>query len=364
MIQIGKILKKVPIFRMLGKESIDFIVERLKFKTFQANEVICKSGDPGDEMYIIISGETDILIGEPGQEQVVATLGSGDYFGEMALLTGESRSATVRTKDASETFVLYKNDFDVILERFPSISLSMGKIVSQRLRDTLKKAASKKPSSERTGASSGGTAGPSGTLKEMALVDLINFCESNSLTGEMLLKRGNETGIFSFERGVLLNVKLGESKEDEALDTMLGWDEGNFEIKVKPLTLSKKENEEEDITKSIIIVNNSLVVRKVIERAFKGLGYNVSTASNIATTLDSIKGDAPDLVISDIKLADGNGLEFVNQTREIASFPFIFITDNSVKPELEKKLLELGDTALTKTHEVSEIVKLVENSIL
>ena len=43
MIQIGKILKKVPIFRMLGKESIDFIVERLKFKTFQSGEIICKT---------------------------------------------------------------------------------------------------------------------------------------------------------------------------------------------------------------------------------------------------------------------------------------------------------------------------------
>ena len=56
MIQIGKILKQVPIFRMLDKESIDFIVERLKFKTFSENETICKVGDPGDEMYIIISG--------------------------------------------------------------------------------------------------------------------------------------------------------------------------------------------------------------------------------------------------------------------------------------------------------------------
>ena len=55
MIQISKILKQVPIFRMLGKDSIDFIVERLKFKTYEAGETICKTGDPGDIMYIIKS---------------------------------------------------------------------------------------------------------------------------------------------------------------------------------------------------------------------------------------------------------------------------------------------------------------------
>ncbi len=366
MIQIGKILKKVPIFRMLGKESIDFIVERLKFKTFAANEVICKSGDPGDEMYIIISGETDILIGEPGQEQVVATLKSGDYFGEMALLTGETRSATVKAKEASETFVLYKNDFDVILERFPSISLSMGKIVSQRLRETLSKAATLNQPAATIPGNASGNDGPSGTLKDMALVDLISFCESNSLTGEMFLTNKDEKGVFTFERGVLLNVELGADKEDKALDKMLSWDDGRFEIKVKPLTLAKSDEDDtddEEIVRSLIIVNNSLVVRKVIERAFKGLGYNVLTASNIASTIDAIQKEKPDLVISDIKLADGNGVDFVKRAREMGNFPFIFITDNAVKPELESALRDLGDTELTKTHEVSEIVKLVENSI-
>ena len=75
-----------------------------------------------------------------GGEQIVASLGPGDYFGEMSLLTGEPRSATVKTSENSEMFMLNKDDFTVILEKFPSITLSMAKIVSTRLRETQSKA--------------------------------------------------------------------------------------------------------------------------------------------------------------------------------------------------------------------------------
>ena len=363
MIQIGKILKKVPIFRMLGKESIDFIVERLKFKTFSADETICKIGDPGDEMYIIISGQVKICIyDENGEnEQVVATLQSGDYFGEMALLTGETRSASVITTEDSETFVLHKNDFDVILEKFPSISLSMGKIVSQRLRETLKKATQSRKSDPISTSQNG----PSGNLKDVALVDLISFCESNSLTGSITLTNQSEKGLFEFEAGVLKHVELGAKQEDKALDAMLEWTEGEFQISVRPLTLKKETDhkEEEEPPKRILITNNSLVVRKIVERAFKGLGYNVITAKNIADSLAAMDENQVDIIISDIKLPDGTGDVFAQQARSKENIPFIFLGDNSVRSEFEQRLNDIGNAQLTKTHEVSEIVKLVENLI-
>lgn len=359
MIQIGKILKKVPIFRMLGKESIDFIVERLKFRTVASNETICRTGDPGDEMFIIINGKVKICIyNDDGKnEQVVATLNSGDYFGEMALLTGEPRSASVIALEDSEMFVLQKNDFDVILEKFPSISLSMGKIVSQRLRETLKKA-SQLTKFQKTDALQ---TGPAGYLKDVSLIDLISFCEANSVTGTMHLTSGDKVGVFEFESGTLTNVRLGDIIEDKALDEMLKWNEGRFEIKTRPLTL--KTTAEPQELKKILIVNNSLVVRKIVERAFKGLGYDVRSSQNIGAAVTEIEKALPDVIISDIKLSDGNGVEFVEKARKYKDMPFIFITDNMVKPDFENRLKELGKAELTKTHEVSEIVKLVENFV-
>jgi len=360
MLQISKILKEVPIFKMLGKESIDFIIERLKFKTFDNNEIIFRVGDPGDTMYIIISGSVDIIINGPGgkSEQIVASLGPGDYFGEMALLTGETRSASVKTTDSCEMFLLHQNDFDVILERFPSISLSMGRIVSKRLRDTLSKASTLPKDAKLDTKDSG----PSGSLKDNSLVELISFCESNSLTGELVINHNGEKGVFRYEKGELLGVNLGEVKDDQALDKMMHWEEGNFEILPKALSFDKK-SEKDSETKKILIVNNSLVVRKLIERAFTGLGYKVETAENIEKSNKILGSSIPDLIITDEKLADGSGMEFCRDVKTVNDVAFIFLSDESIKPEFEEELKSIKRAELTKTHEVSEIVKIVENMI-
>jgi CRP-like cAMP-binding protein len=361
MIQISKIIKEVPIFRMLGKESIDFIVERLKFKSYEADETICKIGDPGDIMFIIISGGVKICIygQENNEEQVVASLGPGDYVGEMALLTGEPRSASVITTEPSEMFLLHKNDFDVILEKFPSISLGIGKMMSKRLRETLTKAANL-PKLKPEAVSQG----PKGLLKDTQLIDLITFCESNSLTGQLILQKNDQKGIFNYESGELATVALGELRDDKALDEMLYWDDGTFEIIARPLTLEQKKKQQAEVDKDvkyILIVSHSLVVRKLIERAFKGLGYQVSTAESINSSQSILSKDLPDIIITDIKLSDGLGIDFCRDVKKKKDVAFIFLSDESVKPEFESEIRTLGKAELTKTHEVSEIVKIVEN---
>ena len=152
MLQISEILKKVFFFETLEKDESDFIVERLSLHSFGADEQICKIGDPGDKMYIIVSGKVKVVIDpesspdgttEALKEKVdVAHLGAGDYFGEMSLFTGEPRSASVITTESSKMYILSKTDFTVIVERFPSVTLSMSKVMSQRLRATLQKALS------------------------------------------------------------------------------------------------------------------------------------------------------------------------------------------------------------------------------
>ncbi len=357
MFQISEVLKKVPFFRTLGKEGIDFIVERLKFKPYDANETICKIGDPGDQMYIIISGKVKVVVYDPetGKETVIAYLGSGDYFGEMALLTGEPRSASVITTEPSEMFILYKNDFDVIVERFPSITLSMGKIMSQRLRETLQKAAKKE--------SGGGVSTVKGSLAEKGLVEILKFCETNSLNGKVILKHGEETGTIIYKRGELEKVTLGDLNEDEAMDRMLSWQEGEFVIEPEPLKLEEQESEHQEEptrTPDLLIINSSMVVQKMLQRTFENIGYNVYAVDNKAKGLTLIEKLQPDVVVVDTKLPDASGEETVRAIRAFSQVPLVVLTDEKNRPDYQDKLSDVAGLAFTRSGELSEIMHAVQ----
>ena len=356
MFQISEVLRKVPFFQTLGKDGIDFIVERLKFKPFEGNELICKAGDPGDKMYIIINGEVKVVVtSEDGDENLIAKLGTGDYFGEMALLTGEPRSASVITTEPSEMFILNQADFDVVIERFPSITLSMGKIMSQRLRDTLKKAAKKGPSNITT---------VKGSLSDKRLVDVLKFCDNNSLNGKVTVKSGADTGEFHYEKGELKLVKLRDLPEDKALDTMLNWTEGEFVIEPRPIQMddiqSSKKKAKEKERKVIVIVNNSMIVQKLLQRAFDSMGYEVYAVETAAKALNLIKSLTPHLVISDTKLPDVSGSEFLGQLRQGSSVPVVMLTDQSNRAQFEGESQGQNQVHFTNSQEIGEVVKVVE----
>lgn len=358
MFQISEVLKKVPFFQALGRDGIDFIVERLKFKPYDANEVICQSGDPGDKMYIIINGKVKVVVfsEKDNKENLIATLGAGDYFGEMSLLTGEPRSASVITTEPSEMFILNKSDFDVIIERFPSITLSMGKIMSQRLRDTLQKAANKSDA-----------IAPSvkGSLSDKKLVEVLKFCESNSLNGKVVVTRGDEQGEFLYEKGELQKVSLGSLNEDEALDTMLNWPDGEFIIEPRPIQLEDDKGKKAPPPgeSRLIIVNNSMVVQKLLQRAFESMGYEVFAVDNASKAVKMVKSMDPSLIISDTKLPDASGMELLQTVRQFTTIPVVLLTDATNRAQLEARVSSDSSVYFTNSQEVGEIVKVVESAL-
>ncbi|MBI3211961.1 MAG: FAD-dependent oxidoreductase [Simkania negevensis] len=85
---------------------------------FEPGEIIFHQGDIGDYLYIIVRGEVEVFIMEKGKEKVVAKLGQGQYFGEMALLNQRSRSASVRCLNPVDVLALKKNDFGILIANF------------------------------------------------------------------------------------------------------------------------------------------------------------------------------------------------------------------------------------------------------
>ena len=88
---------------------------------FEADQVIFREGDIGDYLYIIVDGEVEVFKNKGDQELILAKLGKGEYFGEMALLNQRSRLATVRCLTSVDVLALRKSDFGTLISNFQDL---------------------------------------------------------------------------------------------------------------------------------------------------------------------------------------------------------------------------------------------------
>ena len=135
--QVIQFLKNVKLFAELSPESLGKLVNYLKPGDFPAGEVIVREGAPGVSMYIIKSGLVEVRKKDPttGIDFLVAQLSEGAAVGEMSLLTGKPRSATVTTVNPTVVFTLSRADFRSLLTQHPEISLGLARIMSERLEE-------------------------------------------------------------------------------------------------------------------------------------------------------------------------------------------------------------------------------------
>ncbi|WP_035985444.1 cyclic nucleotide-binding domain-containing protein [Leptolyngbya sp. KIOST-1] len=131
----------IEILHSLSPAEMQAIIPLLKPLQVEPGTVLCLEGAPGDSMFLIVEGEAEIFKGP----QRLAALGAGEIFGEMALLTGEERSATVRAKTAMELYELDKSDFDAMLTYAPQLSSGLSRILARRLRETTQSTAKPTP---------------------------------------------------------------------------------------------------------------------------------------------------------------------------------------------------------------------------
>lgn len=127
------LMEKIEILSPLSKTELKKLVERLKVVSYAAGEVPVKQGEAGDSFYIIKSGRVNVVVEKsPGQTTVVATLGPGNFFGEMSLLTGAVRTASIQVREDAEFIVIDKESFGTTLANNPSIAESLSLILSER----------------------------------------------------------------------------------------------------------------------------------------------------------------------------------------------------------------------------------------
>jgi CRP-like cAMP-binding protein/rhodanese-related sulfurtransferase len=131
---ILNILAQSAVFRDLPKDALDAAASVVRTLVAPRRTIIFREGDPGDSLYILSKGKVRIFRRDSsGMEINLATLEPGDTFGEMALLSGETRSAGAEVLEEAHLMVLAKDDFDRILRDFPDTAKIFFRAMRRRL---------------------------------------------------------------------------------------------------------------------------------------------------------------------------------------------------------------------------------------
>jgi small-conductance mechanosensitive channel len=134
--QIVALLEKVPLLAPLSDEDREKIAQEATIQEYVSGETIVHQGEIGSSLYIVLSGTCDVLLNAGNQTtNKVASINKGNFFGEMSLLTGENRSATVKALENATVIRVDKTLFSEILASNPDIPEQIGTIMAQRQQD-------------------------------------------------------------------------------------------------------------------------------------------------------------------------------------------------------------------------------------
>ena len=132
-----QLLRRVSLFSGLKEDELDALAEVTARKTFQKQSVILLAEEEGNSLFIIQKGRVKVsILSEDGREIVLTLLGDGEFFGEMSLLDGLPRSATVIALEDTEALMLRREDLLRLIERTPQIAIKLMAELTIRLRKT------------------------------------------------------------------------------------------------------------------------------------------------------------------------------------------------------------------------------------
>lgn len=134
-------LATIPLFTGLRRRELDKIARLCTEIRIPAGRVLCREGEIGHEFFVLEQGAAEVTVGGTP----VATVGPGDFFGELALLDAGPRNATVTAKDEVSVLVLSQQEFQALLEEEPIVAVRMLPAIGQRLRNRVRSAQEQPP---------------------------------------------------------------------------------------------------------------------------------------------------------------------------------------------------------------------------
>ncbi|MBL9039210.1 MAG: cyclic nucleotide-binding domain-containing protein [Archangium sp.] len=134
------ILSSSPLFEMLSNQELEYIADLARPRRFTAGQLVFEEGELGDSVFIIGSGEIEVLRRDAtGSQNIIATLGPPEFFGEMSLIDKEYRSATIRARTDCDVLHLSAENLTSFRKQhrdgFTFVIINIARMLSARLRE-------------------------------------------------------------------------------------------------------------------------------------------------------------------------------------------------------------------------------------
>ena len=126
-------LAAVPMFAGLPEDSLARVASHVKPASLQAGAWLFREGDPAEGLYVVATGRLEVVLERDEQDEVLRTLGPGDVVGELALLTGSGRAASIRARRDSELIELSREQFDALLAGDPGFTRELLRLMGTQL---------------------------------------------------------------------------------------------------------------------------------------------------------------------------------------------------------------------------------------
>lgn len=135
MINASTLFTDIPLFTGLSDEQLEYLESLAHQFTYPKNSLIITQGEHSQSLYIVLEGRLKVVASDAdGRQTLLAFLNKGDFFGELSLLDGQPRSATVMPTEASKVLCLTHEGFESFVQRFPDTLLPMLRALATRLR--------------------------------------------------------------------------------------------------------------------------------------------------------------------------------------------------------------------------------------
>ena len=209
--------KQGPFLSRLPKELASELVSECTMRNYADGQIILVQGVVGEHLYLVGEGLVEVARqGKNGEETVLVTLGVGECFGEMSILTGDVTTAEVRARGPATILSIHKEKLEPLMLKRPALSREFSKLLAGRLKAT------------NVSLESELARGVLGKLSMIPLLDLVQTLSQGRRTGTLVLNYMGKTGKLGFRNGNMVTATLGDTLGEEAFYNVACWADGDF----------------------------------------------------------------------------------------------------------------------------------------